>query len=32
MIKEAEDLPQSHKERVSFMTIHDISITEMQQQ
>lgn len=32
MIQGAEDLKQSHKEGVSFMTIHDLCITEMQQQ
>lgn len=32
MIHGLEDLKQSHKEGVSFMTIHDLCITEMQQQ
>ena len=32
MINGAEDLKQSHRERVSFMTIHDICISKMQQQ
>ena len=32
MIDGAESLKQSHPERVSFMTIHDICISKMQQQ
>ena len=31
MIEGEENLKQSHQQRVSFMTIHDIAITEMQQ-